>query len=540
MCVPLICQHELVGLIHLDSHAASGVFTDKDLELFGAIAGQAAVAIKNALLADQVHDVAMQERKRLSRLVRDLPEGVVLLDATRRVAFLNPRAEQLLPLLCDPTAPIERLGALRIDELLARSEGSEIVLPGPPQRVLALRASESAGPDGGETVVLVREVTDEREQHARSAQQQRLALIGQLAGGVAHDFSNLLAVISNFASFAREAAAEPAVREDIAEVERAADRATELVRQLLAFSRRDLVRPRVVLFEQVIAQFEKLLRRSLRADIALEMRLAQDPFRVKIDPSKLEQVLLNLAVNARDAMPSGGKFVIETSRVDLGESEAAAYAVPKGRYVLLSVSDTGTGMDPEVAARVFEPFFTTKEPGKGTGLGLASVYGIVSQAGGSVSVRSRRGEGATFLILLPETHDLLDGEAHSPSLQAGGDATVLVAEDEVAVRELTRRILSDAGYRVLEAANGDSALDVATRHGAKIDLLLTDLVMPGTGGKQLAKRLNERSPGTRVLFMSGYFDESVAADPDGGDFLAKPFTRAQLLARVRASLERTV
>jgi two-component system, cell cycle sensor histidine kinase and response regulator CckA len=314
-------------------------------------------------------------------------------------------------------------------------------------------------------------------------------------------------------------------------------RAADLTRHLLAFGRRDPARTRVVVLEEVIAAGEKLLRRSLRADIDLEMRLSAGHCRVRVDPTKLEQVLLNLAVNARDAMPGGGRLIVETSALELTAEEARAHGLTAGRYVSVAVTDEGTGMPPEVAARVFEPFFTTKEAGQGTGLGLATAHGIVREAGGAISVRSVEGQGSTFRVLLPVTSELPDEELRKTTTRKGGSETVLVAEDEAPVRAVVRRILADAGYQVLEAANGEEALALAERHPGKIDLLLADLVMPGIGGKELARRLCNRSPATRVLYLSGYFGPSGESEPPQDQFLGKPFTRDELLVRVRAQLD---
>ncbi|MFL5421816.1 MAG: ATP-binding protein, partial [Myxococcales bacterium] len=353
------------------------------------------------------------------------------------------------------------------------------------------------------------------------------------------DFNNLIAVISNFASFVHDAVREKEVLSDIEQIQGAAVRAAELTRHLLAFGRRDPARTRVVVLDEVIGAGEKLLRRSLRADIDLEMRLSTGRCRVKVDPTKLEQVLLNLAVNARDAMPAGGRVIVETSTLELTPDEARPHGITAGQYVSIAVTDEGTGMPPEVAARVFEPFFTTKEAGKGTGLGLATAHGIVRQAGGAISVRSVEGQGSTFRILLPVTSELPDEELRNTAIRTRGSETVLVAEDEAPVRAVVRRILAEAGYKVLEAANGEEALALAQRHSGSIDLLLADLVMPGMGGKELARRLCNGSAATRVLYLSGYFGPSGDSEPSQDQFLAKPFTRDELLARVRAQLDAT-
>jgi CheY-like chemotaxis protein len=279
-----------------------------------------------------------------------------------------------------------------------------------------------------------------------------------------------------------------------------------------------------------------MLRRLLGVSVRLEVRCAQAPWRVKADPSQLEQVVLNLAVNARDAMPAGGDLLLETSQLELTEEGARESGLLPGRYVALVATDTGVGMPPEILARVFEPFFTTKERGKGTGLGLATVYGIVTQAGGAVRLTSELGKGTTFRVLLPATTEEPKVEdLRQERTPAAANATVLVAEDDPAVREITRRILESAGYRVKLAPDAESALKLAEE--APPDLLLTDLVMPGLGGKQLARVLRERQPGLPVLYMSAYFEDAAAANESGIELLGKPFSREDLLGLVRRLLE---
>ncbi len=540
MCVPMCHRGELIGVLHVDSTSSGRAFTSGDLELLSSIGLQAGAAIQNADLSERLQGVVADERKRLARLVREMPEGMMLLDASRRLSLLNARGEQLLPLLTAAQAGevVERLGALSIDDLLAQHRPVDVEVPGPERRVLSLIASESPCAEGTEVVVLLREVTSVRERETRSAQETRLALIGQLAGGVAHDFNNLLAVILNYAAFVKDEVKDLPIADDVREIERAARRAADLTGQLLAFGRREILRPKVVLLERVIAGIEKLLRRSLGERVEVLTRFDLTPFRVKIDPRRFDQVLLNLAVNARDAMPEGGKLVLETGKVELNARAAEMEHLPPGRYAWLTVQDTGVGMPPEVAARIFEPFFTTKERGKGTGLGLATVYGLIQQAGGAISVRSRPGQGTTFYILLPASDEPLEEEGEGKRAPSGGTETILVAEDEQAVLDLTRRILGGAGYRVLGARSGELALEQAESHReGKIDLLLTDLVMPGLSGKQLAQKLSERDADTRVLFMSGYFDDASFVLDEGASFLPKPFSRDELLASVRAALD---
>jgi len=530
MYVPLLYQDDMLGVMHLDSLAAVNVFAQRDLELFSAIGSQAAMAVQNALLVKQVQDVVAAEKKRLEGVLESLPLGVMLLDADRRIELSNAWAKERAHLFSTaPTPTRGRIGTMELERIVA-STTTEIHA-GSPRRTFAV--SSNAFSDFGETVVVIRDVTEEREREAKSAHKERLALIGQLAGGVAHDFNNLLMVILNYAGFVEAAVSDPDVRNDVEQVRLAAQRAAELTRQLLAFSRREAVKPRVIDVGQLIDGAEKMLRRTLGEQVQFRAQVSPEVPRILVDPTKLEQVLINLTVNARDAMPDGGVVSVEVDGVTLDEQGAQDEGLPPGRYAHLRVSDTGTGMAPEVMARVFEPFFTTKEQGKGTGLGLATVYGIVTQAGGTVTVRSDIGQGTSFHVYFPATTRLPEAEGGSGLLLGGGGKeTILLAEDEDAVRRLTKRILVSAGYSVLDAANGHDALALAARHEGQIDLLVTDLVMPGMSGRELAQKLVAERRGLRVVYISGYFGESLPGALSLS-FLPKPFTQDELLARVR-------
>jgi PAS domain S-box-containing protein len=378
-------------------------------------------------------------------------------------------------------------------------------------------------------------------------QSQRLESLGQLAGGVAHDFNNLLAVISNYAAFvAEEVAKAPqeewkSVREDIQQIERAAERAAGLTHQLLAFARRDVVQPRALSLNDVIEKVEQLLVRTLGEHVELSTDLTAGLGRVLADPGQIEQVLINLAVNARDAMPAGGKLIVATASMSIDANHAASrVGLGPGRYVSLKVSDTGTGMPPEVIDRAFDPFFTTKAKGEGTGLGLATVYGIVTQAGGYVQIYSEPGLGTTFTILLPETSQAGPEQSASPqSPQRGAGEIVLVVEDEAAVRQVIRRILARNGYEVITAANGFDAIEAAAGHPGNIDVLLTDVIMPQMLGKEAAGRIRALHPAVKVLFMSGYaqgvLDNKGVLEADL-NLIEKPFTEASLLVKLREVL----
>jgi two-component system cell cycle sensor histidine kinase/response regulator CckA len=408
-------------------------------------------------------------------------------------------------------------------------------------------------PQGRVTVAVIRDMTERERLQAEAERQrsevqehrnQRLEALGQLAGGIAHDFNNMLGVIVNYANFVIEEAEAPApdltaIAADARQVIRAGQRGTDLTHQLLKFARREVVRPRVLDLNAVIADTEALLRSSIGEHITLITRAAAALPLVTCDPGQIEQLLVSLAVNARDAMPSGGNLVIDTACARLGVGDHPDLA--PGDYVRLRISDSGQGMAPEVVERAFEPFFTTKASGEGTGLGLATVYGIVTQAGGSVTLTSEPGLGTTVTILLP-AGAAADPVAPVPEpvVTAGHGETLLVVEDEAALRDVAGRILSGAGYHVLTADGGNQALELAAVHEGAIDLLVSDVVMPGMLGKELAERLVGVRPDTRVLYMSGYAQPVLASQgtlEPGVALLEKPFTAADLLSAVRRRLD---
>ncbi len=368
---------------------------------------------------------------------------------------------------------------------------------------------------------------------------QKIEAIGRLAGGVAHDFNNLLSVILSYTEFAMEGVPEGAsLRGDLRQVKKAGERAATLTRQLLAFSRRQVLQPVHLSLNEVAEGVEKMLRRILGEDIDLVQMLAPDLGPTLADPGQIEQVLMNLVVNARDAMPEGGRLTIETSNAEIDEEYAARHAgVKAGPYVRLAVTDTGCGMDGQTKAQLFEPFFTTKGKGKGTGLGLSTVYGIVKQSGGNIWFYSEPGRGTTFKIYLPRKLGATATSTKLPSapLRSTGTETILVVEDGEALREVARRTLDSAGYTVLTAGDGEEALLTSAEHAGDIHLLLTDVVMPGMGGRVLAEALIKTRPALRVLYMSGYTDDAIVhhgvIDP-GTHFLGKPFAGAELLRKV--------
>ncbi|MGH7526451.1 MAG: response regulator, partial [Gemmatimonadales bacterium] len=388
------------------------------------------------------------------------------------------------------------------------------------------------------------DVSEQRLLEEQLRHSQKLEAVGQLAGGIAHDFNNLLtAILSSTDMAARELPESHPVREYLSEIHRASDRAADLTRQLLAFSRRQVLRLEVLDLAEVVNEAERMLRRVIGEDVRLETRLTAGVPPVRADRGQLLQVLMNLAVNARDAMPSGGALTLATGHQIVDRTTATTHrGMTPGEYSVLAVSDTGTGMDEATQSRIFEPFFTTKPSGKGTGLGLSMVYGIVKQVEGYVQVDSQPAKGATFTIYLPAAPGAT-AVVRTPRRQRirmHGDETVLVAEDEPGVRSPVRRILAAHGYRVLDAPTGMGALEAAEQHQGRIDLLLTDVVMPGMNGGELARRLRGVRPQCRVLYMSGYSTEAVATQgvlTPGAAFLQKPFSVEELVLRVREVLD---
>ncbi len=398
--------------------------------------------------------------------------------------------------------------------------------------------------DGDETLLgTVFDVTERRRLEEQLLQSQKMEAVGRLAGGIAHDFNNLLTAIAGYSDLLlSELPANDARRESAVEIREAGRRAAGLTQQLLAFSRRQVLEPRVLDLNAVIAGMEKMLRRVIGEDIELTTALDPDLWRTMADPGQIEQAIVNLAVNARDAMPRGGQLTLETGNVTLDDQFASTYAtVQPGPHVMLAVSDTGIGMDAALQSRLFEPFFTTKERGKGTGLGLSTTYGIVKQSGGSIWVYSEPGVGTTFKIYLPRCEEpLAESEAPPPPLTTRqGTETVLLVEDEAEVRRLVERLLRMQGYTVLSAPSPAEAISAA-RAAGRIDLLVTDVIMPGMNGREMASVLAAERPRMRVLYMSGYTDAAIAQQgilEPGTAFLSKPFTPDVLARKVREVLD---
>jgi two-component system cell cycle sensor histidine kinase/response regulator CckA len=396
-----------------------------------------------------------------------------------------------------------------------------------------------------EQFVIYEDLTEQKKIEEQFFQSQKMEAVGRFAGGVAHDLNNLMSVVIGFSELILEKLGrDDPVREKLDDIYKAGQRATVLTRQLLAFSRKQVMRPKVLDLNHVLLDFEKMLRRLIGEDIELRTALNPNLGRVKADPGQIEQVVMNLAVNARDAMPQGGKLTIETQNVFLDETYAYQHGIElqAGFYVMLAVSDTGVGMDKEITAKIFEPFYTTKEKGKGTGLGLATVYGIVKQSDGCIWVYSEPGQGATFKIYLPRIEQDAELLQQKPIEErpASGSETILIVEDDDAVRKLARTALKSYGYTVLDTRSGEEALAVSRRYSGNIHLLLTDVVMPKISGRQLAEQITKERSKLRVLYMSGYTDNIIAHHgilDQGVNFIQKPLTPKSLALTVREVLD---
>jgi PAS domain S-box-containing protein len=388
------------------------------------------------------------------------------------------------------------------------------------------------------------DITSRKELESQLAQSQKMEVVGQLAGGIAHDFNNILSAILGFSEMAlTDMQPDNEFRDHILEIKKAGERAAELTSQLLTFSRKHTVDPRILNLNAVISDFSKMLGRLVREDIAMEIRPMAKDSRVKADPGQLEQVISNMVINARDAMPNGGKLTIETSNVTLSESGLNGVAEGKaGDYVLLSISDTGEGMTEEIQSRIFEPFFTTKPVGKGTGLGLASCYGAIRQSGGFITISSHVGQGTTFKIHLPLVAQEVPSNVSSSLMGAlpTGNETILLVEDDDAVRKLANMILSSLGYNVLTAVDGEDGLRIGQKQQGKIDLLLTDVIMPKMNGRKMASELLRQFPHIKVIFLSGYASKVILQDNESlsnEPHVNKPFVASNLAQKVRAVLD---
>jgi PAS domain S-box-containing protein len=551
LCVPLVTREGAAGAMTLISGDPARLYGPADLELAAELGRRAAAAVENSRLYRSLE--RSEERYRLLFEQNPLPMWVYDADTLRFLAVNDAavrhygwtRHEFLGMRITDirPQEDVERL----LSSIASEGPGSPLPNHWRHRRKdgsvidVEITAGRVTFEGQDAALVLAHDVTERRQLEERLLQGEKMEAIGRLAGGVAHDFNNLITVISGYASILL-ARAEPSEREELAEIAHAAEQASSLTRQLLAFSRRQVLRPRVLDLNEIVAGMEPMLHRIIGADISIGVRLAAELPAVEADHAEIERVILNLAANARDAMPTGGRLTIETANVELDEEYVSAHGEGTvGPNVLLAVSDTGHGMSEEVRERLFEPFFTTKRPGAGTGFGLATVFGVVKQSGGSIFVYSEEGRGTTFKIYLPAADPGrgIEEEPAAEPVAARGDETVLVVEDDASVRELVCAMLQANGYRVLSVEDPRQALSACLEHGG-VDLLLTDVIMPEMNGAELAEKLAEVAPSLRILFMSGYSDEAVTRHgvlrPDAA-FVEKPFTERVLARKVREVLD---
>ena len=506
----------------------------------------------------EAQDALRESEARFRSLSAASPIGVFQSDNEGRITYANPRALQIFALSEREALGLGWLGRIHPDDVDAVMTGW----------AAALRAGEEyaheyrlVGPDGAMrwvhctgaplridgvaagTVGTVEDITVRKELEAQLRQAQKMDAVGQLAGGVAHDFNNLLTVVIANAGLAMEtlAAGDPP-HEELQEITRASARAASLTRQLLAFSRKQVLQPRLLDLCEVITGVTPMLERLIGDDISVVTHIASDLGLVRADPGQLEQDLMNLALNARDAMPDGGVLTLRVENLGICEGErSATERVTAGPYVMLTVTDTGCGMTPDVRDRVFEPFFTTKAVGKGTGLGLSTAYGIVEQSGGALWVDTAPGSGTTFHLCFPRVAACRTSESIAMGEEAPprGAETILIVEDETGVRLLARKILERQGYAVLDAADGHEALALAAAHRGPIDLVITDMVMPDLNGRDLSQRLIALYPSVRVIYMSGYTDDEIIRRglDTNSTFVEKPFTVDTLARTVRSALD---
>lgn len=545
LTVPFLVEGRRVGGLSLVALEPRH-WTPEEIALAEAVGRQLGSAVERFHLVEKTREQARQ----VQQIINTVPEGMVLLDVDSRILLANPAAREYLVALAQPRVgdTLDHLGGRPITEFLTsppqRGLWHEIMVDGPPRRDFeAIARPLEIGPESDGWVLVVRDVTREREIQQRIHQQGRLAAVGQLAGGIAHDFNNIIAVIVLCSQLLLRAPdLSPRSRERLMAIFDQATQATRLIRQVLDFSRQSVLERQPLDLVPILKEMVKLLQRILPEDIRVELVHGSDDYTVNADPTRLQQALMNLAVNARDAMPNGGLLRIDLARTRFANCEAVPMeGMRAGDWLQLTVTDTGVGIPSDVLTHIFEPFFTTKPPGQGSGLGLAQVYGIVTQHEGCIDVDSRVGEGTVFTIYLPALPVPVVGptETETPSLIRGRGEVVLVVEDNAATRAALQDALEDLGYQVLEAANGQEALAIFQQRGDEIDLVLADLVMPVMGGQALFHALMRLDPAVKVLAMTGHplEDEIESLRAEGLiDCLPKPLGLDRLAQAVDRAL----
>jgi PAS domain S-box-containing protein len=554
MGVPLRAGGQTFGVLVVQSYREDVRFGERDKEVLTFVSQQLASAIDH-----KRHEEALrQSEARYRSLVQSAVYGIYRSSNDGRFLDVNPALIHMLGydsadevVTLDPqrqvfVEPAEQERLLQEFQRTGCLDSAEVRWKRKDGSVITVRLSGRAATDLDESdqalEIIAEDITERRALEDQFRQAQKMEAVGRLAGGVAHDFNNLLMVVSGYTEVLMEELDQnDRLLPKVQAIQQAADRATTLTRQLLAFSRKQLLELKVVDVNSIVADMERLLRPLIGENIDLTTKLTPNVGHTRADAGQLEQVIMNLVVNAKDAMPDGGRILIQTSEADLDASHREHSLIEPGSYILLSVSDTGAGMDKETQSRIFEPFFTTKEKGKGTGLGLSTVYGIVKQSGGYIFAQSEPGCGTTFRIYLPRVPDpaATPGVDKHPQGPTGGSETVLLVEDEESVRELVRETLKARGYTVIEAGDGISGVRVAEEYPGKIEILITDVVMPGMSGRELAKRVMVARPDIKVLYLSGYTEDAIihegALEP-GTAFLQKPFTLQVLARKVREVL----
>jgi len=553
--VPLKVDGDVLGVLVVESREPNA-FTENDFALLTAAANVTALALKHAREVQAVQtaetryhslfdgvpvglyrstpDGKILEANQSLVEMLAYPDGETLLRANSADWYVNPNDRRRWQTL------VAQQKIVRNFETQLRRWDGEIIWVRDTARAVCDKNGEIRYYEGS-----LEDITAHKRLEAQYLQAQKMEAVGRLTAGIAHDFNNMLTVINSYAFMIRQQlTADTPLHEMAEQILLSGQRAADLVSQLLAFSRKQTIRPVTLNLNDVVLQMDGLLRRVLGEDVCLTTHLASDLWLVKADPHQMEQVIINLAVNARDAMPGGGRLVIETNNITLDEVYAARHLdTPPGDYIMLAVTDTGTGMRREVIEHIFEPFFTTKEAGQGSGLGLSTVYGIVRQNGGVIAVYSEEGNGSTFRIYLPRTRESAASPLSPPQSRTdlpSGDETILLVEDDEMVRDLIQNVLEPLGYKVLFAADGHQALELARQHTAPIHLLLTDVVMPDMNGTTLAERLHAQRPGLKILFVSGYswtVIEQQEMQLPRSAFLQKPFAPLQLARKVREVLD---
>jgi two-component system, cell cycle sensor histidine kinase and response regulator CckA len=549
--VPLKSGPNCFGVVVVQSYSENTRFGDRDREILKFVSQQLAAAIEHK----RYEEALRRSESRSRSLILSAAFGICRCTVSGRFLDVNPAlitmlgygsVEDLLRLDARLEVFVDPQGLERLAEDYRRSgslNGVEVQWKRKDGRIIIVRLSGCAATitDEPEEVLelIAEDITDRRQLEEQLRQAQKMDAVGRLAGGVAHDFNNLLMVINGYTEVLLEQMPRgSAMHHKVQSIQQAADRAATLTRQLLAFSRKQLLELKVVDVNHVIGDMERLLRPLIGENIELITHLSADAGHTRADVGQLEQVIMNLVVNAKDAMPEGGRLTVKSSDVTVRHSFSEHRFIQPGRYTVISVSDTGHGMDKETQSRIFEPFFTTKEKGKGTGLGLSTVYGIVKQSNGYVFAQSQVGTGTTFYVYLPRVEDSAEelSPAQSEQNETAGCETVLLVEDEESVRELVNVTLASRGYKVLEAEHGEAGLRIAETCKEEIDILITDVMMPGIGGRELAKKLIALRPGISVLYLSGYTEDAVFTQGSlgaGAGFLQKPFTLQNLARKVR-------